>query len=75
MAKNNNFLSGDHWDLLKIRRIFKKVNKLAPAMRKLSDEELKAKTGEFKERIVKGESLDHLLPEAYAVAREADLRV
>lgn len=44
-------------------------------MRKLSDEELKAKTGEFKERIVKGESLDHLLPEAYAVAREADLRV
>ena len=45
MAKNNNFLSGDHWDLLKIRRIFKKVNKLAPAMRKLSDEELKAKTG------------------------------
>ncbi|MFR0600028.1 accessory Sec system translocase SecA2 [Lactobacillus equicursoris] len=75
MAKNNNFLSGDHWDLLKIRRIFKKVNKLAPAMRKLSDEELKAKTGEFKKRIVKGESLDHLLPEAYAVAREADLRV
>lgn len=44
-------------------------------MRKLSDEELKAKTGEFKERIVKGESLNHLLPEAYAVAREADLRV
>lgn len=44
-------------------------------MRKLSDEELKAKTGEFKKRIVKGESLDHLLPEAYAVAREADLRV
>lgn len=44
-------------------------------MRKLSDEELKAKTGEFKERIVKGESLDHLPPEAYAVAREADLRV
>ncbi|MGN1408529.1 accessory Sec system translocase SecA2 [Lactobacillus sp.] len=75
MAKNNNFLSGDYWDLLKIRRILKKVNKLAPAMRKLSDDQLKGKTEEFKQRIEKGESLDHLLPEAYAVAREADMRV
>lgn len=75
MAKNNNFLSGDYWDLLKIRRILKKVNKLAPAMRKLSDNQLKGKTAEFKQRIEKGESLDHLLPEAYAVAREADMRV
>ena len=75
MAKNNNFLSGDYWDLLKIRRILKKVNKLAPAMRKLSDDQLKGKTAEFKQRIEKGESLDHLLPEAYAVAREADMRV
>ncbi|HEY1069254.1 MAG TPA: preprotein translocase subunit SecA, partial [Thermomonas sp.] len=55
--------------------IVKKINALEPQMQALSDEALKAKTTEFKERIAKGESLDKLLPEAFAVCREASVRV
>jgi preprotein translocase subunit SecA len=51
------------------------VNALEPAMEKLSDAELQAKTPEFKERVAKGEKLDDLLPEAFAVCREASRRV
>ncbi|RJF97732.1 preprotein translocase subunit SecA [Noviherbaspirillum saxi] len=51
------------------------VNALEPAMEKLSDAELQAKTPEFKERIAKGASLDDMLPEAFAVCREASKRV
>ena len=53
----------------------RKINALEPQMQALSDEALKAKTGEFKARIAKGESLDKLLPEAFAVCREASVRV
>ena len=52
-----------------------KINSLEPGLEKLSDAELKAKTPEFKERIAKGESLDSILPEAFAVCREASKRV
>jgi preprotein translocase subunit SecA len=52
-----------------------KINALEPAMQALSDEQLQAKTGEFKERLARGESLDALLPEAFAVVREAGRRV
>ena len=55
--------------------IVAKVNALEPQMQALSDEALKAKTGEFRERVAKGESLDKLLPEAFAVCREASVRV
>ena len=55
--------------------IVKKTNALEPQMQALSDEALQAKTAEFKERISKGESLDKLLPEAFAVCREASVRV
>ncbi|MBB6339950.1 preprotein translocase subunit SecA [Pseudomonas fluvialis] len=51
------------------------VNALEERMIALSDEQLTAKTGEFKERLAKGETLDQLLPEAFAVAREAGKRV
>ncbi|RJG03704.1 preprotein translocase subunit SecA [Noviherbaspirillum sedimenti] len=51
------------------------INALEPAMEKLSDVELQAKTPEFKERLAKGEALDKLLPEAFAVCREASRRV
>src|SRR5580765_8986173 len=44
-------------------------------MKALSDTELQAKTGEFRERVAKGETLDKLLPEAFAVCREASVRV
>lgn len=47
-----------------------KINSLEPAAKELQDHELKAKTSEFKQRIEKGESLDELLPEAYAIVRE-----
>jgi len=52
-----------------------KINALEPVMEALSDEELKAKTAEFKERLAKEESLSSLLPEAFAVVREASKRV
>ena len=51
------------------------INKLEPAMQALSDEELKAKTQEFRDRIAKGATTDELLPEAFAVVREASVRV
>jgi preprotein translocase subunit SecA len=53
----------------------KAINALEPAMEKLSDAELAGKTAEFKSRLQKGESLDKLLPEAFAVVREASKRV
>ena len=53
----------------------KAINALEPAMEQLSDAELAGKTAEFKSRLDKGESLDKLLPEAFAVVREASKRV
>ncbi|GAW94519.1 MULTISPECIES: preprotein translocase subunit SecA [Colwellia] len=52
-----------------------KINALEPVLEVLSDEELKAKTTEFKERCAQGESIEQLLPEAFAVVREASKRV
>ena len=62
-------------ELKKIEPIIKKIESMDEAMQALSDEELKAKTAEFKERLANGETLDDLLPEAFAVVREADYRV
>jgi len=53
----------------------KKINVLEPILEALSDEELKAKTTELKERLTKGEGLEQILPEAFAVVREASKRV
>ena len=61
--------------LKQLSGIVKKINALEPQMQALSDEALKAKTEEFKARHAKGESLDKLLPEAFAVCREASVRV
>ena len=55
--------------------IVKKINALEPQMQALSDDALQAKTQEFKDRVAKGETLDKLLPEAFAVCREASVRV
>ena len=52
-----------------------RINALEPAISALSDDALRAKTAEFKERLAKGEVLDDLLPEAFAVVREAGKRV
>ena len=55
--------------------IVKKINALEPQMQALSDAELQAKTPELRERVAGGESLDKVLPEAFAVCREASVRV
>ena len=55
--------------------IVKKINALEPEMEKLTDKQLSEKTIEFKKRIKEGETLDHILPEAFAVCREASKRV
>ncbi len=55
--------------------IIEKINSLEPELLKLNDEELKAKTAEFKDRLAKGETLDDLLPEAFAAIREASRRL
>ncbi len=62
-------------ELKRIMPIVNKVESYHDAMAQLTDEELKAKTTEFKDRLKKGETLDDLLPEAYAVVREAGKRV
>ena len=62
-------------ELKLINKTIDKIESLRPEMQKLSDEELKGKTKEFKERLAGGETLDDLLPEAYAVVREAGKRV
>ena len=61
-------------EVKRVLPIVDKIEKMEPELEKLSDEELKDKTREFKERLSKGESLDDILPEAYAVVREASKR-
>ena len=61
--------------LKEYRRTVAKINALESQFEPLSDEQLRAKTDEFKQRIAKGESLDALLPEAFAVVREGSKRV
>lgn len=60
--------------LKQYRRVVAQINALEPGFEALSDEALKAKTGEFRERHAKGETLDALLPEAFATVREAGKR-
>lgn len=62
-------------ELKRMRKIVDKINALEPTISALSDADLSAKTEEFKQRYNKGESLDKLLPEAFAVCREAAKRV
>ena len=61
-------------ELKRIYPIVDHIESLEPEMQKLSDEELKHKTKEFKERLANGETLDDLLPEAFATVREAAVR-
>jgi preprotein translocase subunit SecA len=62
-------------DIKAMRPIIAAINALEPAMQQLSDEQLAAKTPEFKDRLAKGETLDDILVEAFAVCREAGSRV
>jgi len=62
-------------EINKLMPIVEKINSFADAIGKLTDEELKDKTSEFRKRLKKGETLDDILPEAFAVVREAADRV
>ena len=68
---------GTHSDreLKRIEPIVKKIESYRDEMGKLTDEELRGRTAEFKRRVAEGESLDNILPEAYAVVREGAKRV
>lgn len=66
---------GQDFQLRKVKNILKRINTLKGKMSSLSDQELVAKTVEFRQRLSKGESLDDLLVEAFAVVREADKRI
>ncbi len=72
---NKIFGVSDEKIIKQMRKEVKKINELEPSMIKLTDDELKAKTIEFKERIAKGETLDDILVEAFAVVRETAKRL
>lgn len=61
--------------LRRLNKIVKKINGLEPSFEALSDDELKAKTDEFRQRLANGETLEQLMPEAFATVREASRRV
>ena len=62
-------------EVKRVMPLVEKINSLENSMKKLTDSELQNKTVEFKERLANGETLDDLLPEAFAVVREASVRV
>jgi len=68
-------LDSNEKQLQKLKPLVEKINSLEPEMKKLKDDEFPAKTASFKERLSAGETLDDLLPEAFALAREAIRRV
>ena len=61
--------------IVKLEKIAKKIEALADTYKKMSDSELSGMTVKFKERLAQGETLDDILPEAFAAIREADERV
>jgi len=71
----NKLFDQNEKELKKMAPLVEKINSLEPEMKKLKDSQFPKKTAEFKERVASGESLDDLLPEAFALAREAIRRV
>jgi preprotein translocase subunit SecA len=69
------FGSKNQRELKKLNKIVTRINAFEPALQQLSDSELQAKTVEFRARLSRGETLEQLLPEAFAVVREASVRV
>ena len=69
------FGSKNERELKRLQPLVEQINRLEPEMAGLSDQELAAKTGEFRQRLAAGAGLDDLLPEAFAVVREAGRRV
>jgi preprotein translocase subunit SecA len=71
---NKIFGSSNSRKIKKLQKVVDRINGLEPSLEALSDDELKAKTEEFKQRFDSGESMEALLPEAFAVVREAGKR-
>ena len=69
------FKSYSEKEVKRVQPIVNKINSLEPEMEKLSDAELRAKTDYFKKQLADGKTLDDILPEAFAVVREASKRV
>lgn len=69
------FKSYSEKEVKRVMPLVKKINELEPEIEKLSDKELQAKTPELKEKLANGQTLDDILPEAFAVAREVSKRV
>ena len=61
-------------DMKKLRPLIDRINSLEPSMKALTNDQLRAKTGELKERVARGETLDDILPEAFAACREGSVR-
>ncbi|MGD0354531.1 MAG: preprotein translocase subunit SecA [Dehalococcoidia bacterium] len=68
------FFDSNEKEINRLKPTVEEINSLEPHFQQLSDDELKAKTGEFKDRLENGETLDSLLPEAFAAVREASRR-
>ncbi|HTW85998.1 MAG TPA: preprotein translocase subunit SecA [Candidatus Sulfotelmatobacter sp.] len=75
MAFLKTLFDANERELVRLRRTVERVNALEPSIASLSDDELTGKTAEFKQRLENGETLDQLLPEAFAVVRETGKRV
>ena len=75
MAFLKTLFDGNEREVVRLRRTAERVNALEPQMQALSDADLTAKTAEFKDRLGAGETLDDLMPEAFAVVREGGKRV
>ncbi|TAM77251.1 preprotein translocase subunit SecA [bacterium] len=75
MAFLKTLFDSNEREIARFRRVVERINALEPPTQALSDEELAAKTPAFKERLAAGESIDDLLPEAFAVVRETGRRV
>src|SRR5690606_28834633 len=69
------FGSRNERTLKRMYRVVEKINALEPSIASLSDDQLRAKTEEFRQRLSAGETVNELLPEAFAVVREAGKRV
>jgi len=70
----SNLIDSNEKELKRLQPLVDHINSLEPEFEKLTDAELRAKTDEFKARLADGESLDEILPEAYAAVREAAKR-
>ena len=71
----HNLIDANAKDIKRYQKVVDRINSLEPSMEALDDSALSAKTAEFKERLAKGETLNDILPEAFAVVREASRRV